>query len=145
MDYTFRKIYYIEPRKGMKAQAFNFLATPRRSAISPFRSSQSFFSPAAPNRWRQEARRKRNVDGPIYFSRSGFVKRLASLATAFPPMSLRLHVPTLPSSIWSDLIRVQWRHATSIYWRANHAAFSYYSKSQFCFYQNTSSQYTICI
>lgn len=46
------------------------------------------------------------MDGRIYFHQqeSGFVKRFASLATAFPPMILRSHRPA--SSILSDLIRV---------------------------------------
>lgn len=79
--------------RNMKEQAFNFLATPHQSAISSFRSSLSFFSPEA------------QIDGgkkhegnetwtAVHFSRSGFVKRFASLAAAFSPMTLRLHVST---------------------------------------------------
>jgi len=89
---VFKEIsYYIQ--KDMKTQAFNFLATSHQSAISSFYSSLSFFSPKA------------QIDGgkkhegnetwtAVYFFRSGFVKRFASLAAVFPPMTLRLLLPT---------------------------------------------------
>jgi len=126
---SFKKYHIISSREKIwKPQAFNFLATPRQSAISSFRSFLSFFNSEA------------QIDGgkkyggnetwtALYFSRSGFVKRFASLATVFPSMSLRLHVPTtFIDFIGSHSCSV----ASRIVWIT---AFSYYSKSQFQFYQ----------
>lgn len=121
-------ILYIEARKGMKPQAFNFLATPHQAAISSFRSSLFFFNPGV------QINGSKKYGGnetwtALYFSRSSFEKRFASLATAFPPMSLRLHVPTtFIDFIGFHSCSVASRH------RVNHA-FSYYLKFQFWFYK----------
>lgn len=107
----------------MKAQALNFLATSHRFAISPFRGSLSFFSLGA------------QIDGgkkhggnetwtAIYFSRSSFVKRFASLATAFPPMTLRLYV--LASLILPDSFRVRWYR---VVYHAIRTILDYHSKN----------------
>lgn len=83
--------YYVEQETWKRKLLIFSLRRTSHIVVSQF---PIVFQSRSTNWWRQEARRKRNVNGRIFLSRSSFVKRFASLAAAFPPMTLRLHVST---------------------------------------------------